>query len=87
MEHQPTSLDFSGKCLVDGLRHRRIVAAVKKELTALSVGHHEGDRSRSDAVNDQALVPAPHAREFGEDGGLPREPPSPTEAGAPCRLK
>ena len=52
MERQPPFLDFAGKCLVDGIRHRRSVAAVKKKLTALSDGDHEGDGSRPDAVND-----------------------------------
>ena len=52
MERQPPFLDFAGKCLVDGIRDRQSVAAVKEELTALSVGDHEGDGSRPDAVND-----------------------------------
>src|SRR5262245_60348322 len=68
---QPPSLDFSRKCLINGICHRRIVTAVKKELTTLSDGDHEGDGSRPNAVNNQGFVPAPHAPEFSENGGFP----------------
>ena len=52
MERQPPFLDFAGKCLVDGIRDRPSVAAVKEQLTALSLGDHESDGTRPDAGND-----------------------------------